>query len=375
MASLTDAIKQEAARIGFDVIGIARVDEHPHSSSTRLPAADSEAALSPSGFIQTLYDRLSAWLARGFHATMEWMARTPQRRSDPRLVLPGCRSMICVGLNYFSDLQPRETEGIGRIARYAWGKDYHRLFDIRLKALEQAIVSLAPEAVCKRYVDTGPIMEKAWAQRAGLGWIGKHSNLVSPEFGSWLVLGEILTTLTLEPDEPGTDLCGSCRLCIQACPTGAIEDPYIVNAEKCLSYWTIEFRGNVEEVPQAIQRQIGHHLFGCDDCLEACPYNVNAQDTAEPAFHPTPLTLEPDVAVLERMNEEEFQRTFRESPIRRARYAGFQRNLRLVRSHAVSRNANVANPGPSLHHHPHSDHQGETEPHTAISRNSSEAQL
>lgn len=322
MATLTEAIKREALRVGFDVVGIARLPD----TSNAGPADHSPS------FIDTLFHRLVTWLNRGWHATMAWMAKDPRRRSDPRIVLPDCRSIICVGLNYYSDHQPCDAAGHGRVARYAWGKDYHTLMDSRLRQLGQAIQTLAPTAVCKHYVDTGPIMEKAWAQRAGLGWIGKHSNLVSPEFGSWLVLGEILTTLELEADEPGTDLCGTCSLCIRACPTGAIDEPYTVDATKCLSYWTIEFRGGEEAIPPDIRQKFGNHVFGCDDCLEICPYNVNARTTKEPAFAPSSLTLNPHLDTLSAMTEEDFHRTFRHSPIRRARYAGFQRNIRLART-------------------------------------------
>ena len=178
---------------------------------------------------------------------MAWMAREPSRRADPRLVLPGCRSLISVGMNYDTGHWPTEGPGYGRVARYAWGKDYHEVLGDRLKQLEARILDLAPESMTRSYVDTGPIMEKAWAQEAGLGWIGKHSNLVSSEWGSWLLLGEILTTLDLPPDESATDLCGSCSLCVQACPTGAIVEPGVVDSRRCVSYWTIEHRGGIPE--------------------------------------------------------------------------------------------------------------------------------
>ena len=172
-------------------------------------------------------------------------------------------------------------------------------------------------------------MEKAWAQQAGLGWIGKHSNLVSDRFGSWLLLGEVLTTLDLRPDEPGTDLCGSCNLCIQACPTGAIPEPYVLDARKCISYLTIELRSG-EPIPEELARKMGNRIFGCDDCLDVCPYNVNAEPTPETSLHPTARTLAPDLHTLSQMSEAEFNRAFRGSPIRRPKHAGFQRNVRLA---------------------------------------------
>ncbi|MFQ5745499.1 MAG: tRNA epoxyqueuosine(34) reductase QueG, partial [Acidobacteriota bacterium] len=202
----------------------------------------------------------------------------------------------------------------------------------RLEQLAVRIKALAPDAETRCYVDTGPVMEKAWAQQAGLGWIGKHSNLVSHQYGSWLLLGEILTTLELEPDEPGTDLCGSCHLCIQACPTGAIPEPYVLDARKCISYLTIELRGD-EQIPEELAGKMGNRIFGCDDCLDVCPYNVNAEPTAERSFHPTARTLAPDLRTLSQMSESEFTITFRGSPLCRPKHGGFLRNVGLALRH------------------------------------------
>ena len=307
--ALSRAIKQEALALGFDAVGIARID---------TPASPEQ---------HRLLTRLTHWLERGYHGTMAWMGRTPEKRADPRHVLAGCRSMILLGVNYLTEHRADETPGHGRIARYAWGKDYHKVLGERLKQLELRIHSLAPDAVTRSYVDTGPVMEKAWAEQAGLGWIGKHSNLVSAEFGSWLLLGEILTTLELEPDEPATDLCGSCTLCIQACPTKAIVEPYVVDATRCVSYLTIELRGDQTVIPEELQPDIGNRIFGCDDCLDVCPFNLRAEPTQEPAFQPTPVTLAPLLKDLIHLTEETFTTQFRESPIRRARHQGLLRNV------------------------------------------------
>ncbi|HKY73563.1 MAG TPA: tRNA epoxyqueuosine(34) reductase QueG, partial [Nitrospira sp.] len=223
-----------------------------------------------------------------------------------------------------------EGQGYGRVARYAWGKDYHRILGDRLALLESKLHDWAPEVLTRSYVDTGPIMEKAWAQRAGLGWIGKHSNLVSAEHGSWLVLGEILTTLVLPPDAPGTDLCGGCSLCIQACPTQAIAEPYVIDATRCISYLTIEFRGERDEIPTDLAAGMGNHIFGCDDCLDVCPFNLQAEPTTDPAFHPTVTTLAPRLADLAGLNEQSFLERFRQSPIRRATVRGLQRNIQIA---------------------------------------------
>ena len=322
--SLTESIKQEARLLGFDTVGIARVVEQDETPPVEYPT-------SPASLSQLLFDRLTDWLGRGYHGTMAWIGRTPEKRADPQRVLPGCRSIISVGLNYLTDHHPDEQPGYGRIARYAWGKDYHKIFDERLAKLAQRIQDLAPDAQTRTYSDTGPIMEKAWAERAGLGWIGKHSNLVSSEYGSWLLLGEVLTSLDLAPDEPATDLCGSCSLCIQACPTGAIVEPYVVDATRCISYLTIELRGDQTVIPEELHPRLGNKIFGCDDCLDICPFNLRAESTQEPTFQPTPLTLGPDLNILAQMSESTFLSEFRHSPIRRAKHTGLLRNISIAK--------------------------------------------
>jgi epoxyqueuosine reductase len=309
--ALSRAIKQEALALGFDAVGVARTAPDPPDTPRLL-------------------DRLTLWLQRGFHGTMAWMAQAPEKRADPRLALPGCRSIISVGVNYFTDHRADERPGHGRVARYAWGKDYHKVLSKRMKRLELRIKELAPGSVTRSYIDTGPVMEKAWAERAGVGWIGKHSNLVSDRHGSWLLLGEVLTTLELEPDEPASDLCGSCTLCIQACPTGAIVEPYVVDATRCISYLTIELRDERAEIPERLGLKMGNRIFGCDDCLDVCPFNLRATATADPAFQPTTTTLGPRLAELAQISEDDFTTRFRDSPIRRARHEGFLRNVRLA---------------------------------------------
>ena len=309
--SLAHAIAQEARSLGFSAVGIAAVSRNP------VPT--------------TLYERLQEWLIRGFHGTMGWMARDPLRRANPHLVLPGCRSLISVGMNYDTGHRATEGPGYGRIARYAWGKDYHRVLGERLKLLDARIHHLVPGIKTKAYVDTGPIMEKAWAQQAGIGWIGKHSNLVSPEFGSWLLLGEILTTLELPPDVPSTDLCGSCSLCIQACPTGAIVQPYVVDATRCISYLTIEYRGTVAEIPEELSSRMANHIFGCDDCLDVCPFNLQGEQTTEPDFSPTSITLAPRLDDLAGLDKIAFREAFGKSPVRRATLQGLLRNVAIAR--------------------------------------------
>jgi epoxyqueuosine reductase len=298
--TLTERIRRKAHELGFDAVGFCRV------------AADRPESA-----------RLGEWISRGYHGDMNWMAQSARKRRNPALVLPGIRSIVSLGINYYTDDDPDNCPGHGRIARYARGTDYHRVLGDRLQSLAKFLEIEAPDSRSRAYVDTGPVMEKAWAQRAGLGWIGKHSNLVSGDYGSWLVLGEVLTTAVLDPDEPGSDLCGSCTLCIRACPTGAITEPYVLDARRCLSYLTIEQKGNI---PEEFQTAAGNRIFGCDDCLDVCPYNHQASPTREPAFQATPFTLNPDLKTLADQTAAEFQATFRQSPVRRATHEGLRRS-------------------------------------------------
>lgn len=321
--TLEQAIKQAARELGFDAVGISRVV----TAGEAAPPSEMEEAGA----------RLGEWLRRGYHGAMAWMEREPDRRADPGRVLPGCRSVISLGLNYYTGHRADERPGNGRIARYAWGEDYHRVLDAKLARLEARLQELAPEGRSRRYVDTGPVMEKVWAQRAGLGWMGKHSNLVSDRYGSWLLLGEILSTLALEPDEPAADLCGTCQLCLRACPTGAISEPYVVDARKCISYLTIELRRPEDAIPDDLAPRVGNRIFGCDDCLDVCPYNTNSTPTEEPAFQPRASTLAPSLEALQAMSEADFQRAFDKSPVRRARHGGLLRNVRIALANLAPR--------------------------------------
>jgi epoxyqueuosine reductase len=299
--TLTERVKRKALDLGFQAVGVSRV-----------PSDRPEAR------------RLTEWLSQDYHGDMTWMASTAAKRKNPALLLPGIRAIVSVGMSYYTDNHPDDGPGHGRIARYARGEDYHRILEERLELLAAFVKAEAPDSRGLCYVDTGAIMEKAWAQRAGLGWIGKHSNLVSGRHGSWLLLGEVLTTADLDPDEPGSDLCGTCSLCIKTCPTGAITEPYVVDARRCLSYLTIEQRGHI---PDEFQAALGNRIFGCDDCLDVCPYNHQATPTEEPRFRPIPLTLNPNLKTLARQSAEDFQATFKHSAIRRATHEGLQRSV------------------------------------------------
>jgi len=299
--SHTERINYWAREIGFDKVGIAAVD-------------------TVSGGAQ-----LAEWLMRGYHAGMGWMLNNAYRRLDPRCVLPGAQSVICVAVNYYTSGE-RDVDGL-KVSRYAWGTDYHHILGRMLKELAARISQEHPDSSNLWYVDTGPVMEKTWAQRAGLGWIGKNDILISRDFGTWLFLGEVITTLDLPPDLPEQDHCGTCTRCIDACPTDAIVEPYVVDANRCSAYWTIEHRG---EFPPAIADTFDGWVFGCDICQEVCPFNRFQQDTALPVeFGPRSELLPPERWL--EFSREDFARLSLRSPLRRARLEGLQRNVRATR--------------------------------------------
>ena len=297
-------IKQKAHEIGFQKTGI-------------VPAA----ALSEEG------EQLREWLARGFHGQMSYMARAPEQRADPRLLMPSARSVVCVALNYFNPQSHADDEATGRISRYAWGDDYHDVLRDKLKALLEWIRERAPEVNGKICVDTSPMMDKAWAARAGLGWIGKHTNLITKEYGSWVFLGELLLSIELEYDSlVEADHCGKCTACIDACPTMAIVAPYRLDATRCISYGTIELRE--PELPEPIRSNLEQWVFGCDICQDVCPWSRFSKPAGEPRFAPRKGIVEPNLQELIEMSQEEFSTRFRKSAIKRTKLAGLQRNAR-----------------------------------------------
>jgi epoxyqueuosine reductase len=297
-----EIIKRRAMDLGFSAAGIARIEP--------LEAAA----------------RYEAWLAAGRHAGMEWLAsrRHRERRADPARILAGVRSVVCVALAHEPATDPARDSRLGRIARYAAGEDYHRVMRDLLGALAREIVAAVPGARALWYADTGAILERGWAERAGLGWIGKHSGLLSPTLGSWFLLGEVLVDRELTPDPPlEHEHCGTCRRCLEACPTGAIVAPYQLDARLCISYWTIEHRG---VIPHEHRARIGDWIFGCDVCQEVCPWNRFAPPAREARLHARTL----EGWTLERfldLDEPGFARLFAVSPIRRAGRAGFLRNV------------------------------------------------
>jgi epoxyqueuosine reductase len=263
------------------------------------------------------------WLGEGKAGEMQWLERNKARRMDPDQVLPGARSVIVLALNYWQGAaaEPADPGPRGRIARYAWGGDYHDLIEPRLRALDQWLSTRGGRQKC--YVDTGPVLERDFAALAGAGWHGKSTMLVSRSLGVWFFLAEILTTLEFDADEPAPDRCGSCARCITACPTGAIDAPYHLDARRCISYLTIELKG---AIPEELRPLIGDRIYGCDDCLDACPWNRFAQTSREAAFASREGTRLPLAALLA-LDEEQFRALFRGSPIKRIKRRGLLRNV------------------------------------------------
>ncbi len=269
--------------------------------------------------------RYEEWLARGYNGSMGWMERNVERREDIRKTLPSSRSVIVVAKNYYTPHEHSDDPEHAKISRYAWGRDYHNILPKKLKKLHGFIQEQVPEAEGRWYVDTGPILEKQWAVRAGLGWMGKHTNVITKELGSWVFLGVYLSSLEFEYDDPIADFCGSCTACLNACPTDAFPEPYVLDATKCISYITIEELPK-ETIPEELGKKFENWVFGCDICQDVCPWNRFQQETDEPDFQPRPGTLELTLRQVLDMSDEEFAERFQGSPVRRAKAEGFRRN-------------------------------------------------
>src|SRR5687768_17967478 len=303
----SQAIKTRARELGFDLCGVARAESYPELSF------------------------LPDWLERGHAATMTWMHRSADKRADVRHVVPNARSVIVTATLYNTDrpYSPDLPPDVARISRYAWGDDYHDVLKRRLDALLAWMrTSLAPSevegfAACG-YVDTGPVQERVYAQYAGLGWIGKNTCLINRELGSWLFLSEIITTLRLEPDTQALEQCGSCTRCLEACPTGALVEPGVLDSNRCLSYLTIEHRG---DLPGEHRHALGSHVYGCDICQEVCPYNQPAPHSSDSAWQPRSGLDLPALVDLSRRSDAEWAVVLKGSPMKRAKVAGLRRNI------------------------------------------------
>ena len=301
--TLTQKIKRFALdEAGFDLAGVSRAE---------LPAFHAEA--------------LGRWVEQGRAGVMDYMKRDPARRADPRKVLASARSVIALAVNYHHPEDPKPASPTGKVAQYAYGADYHDVLDKKLAKLAAFVREAGgPGTEARTYVDTGPVLEKAFAREAGLGFFGKNTNVITREFGSWVFLASVLTNLELEPDAPHAGSCGSCRLCLDACPTEALTAPYELDATRCISYWTIEAK---EAAPRELARKFGDWVFGCDICQDVCPYNFRAKTTRHEELYParragTWIGLDEAAEA----SEERFREKFRGSPVKRAKLAGLRRN-------------------------------------------------
>jgi epoxyqueuosine reductase len=275
------------------------------------------------------HERLLTWLERGYQGQMAWMARDPEMRAEPRKLFPAARSVIVVAKNYYTSAKHMDDPATGKVSRYAWGDDYHEVMGSKLRSLLGWIKEDVPTAEGKVCVDIQPMMDKAWAARAGLGWIGKHTNLITPEYGSWVFIGELVVNLDLEYDDLQIeDHCGSCTLCIDACPTKAITEPYVVDSNKCISYATIELRD--VELPEQIAQNLEGWLYGCDICQDVCPWNRFQQVTDESRFEPREENVNASLSGTLEMTPESYAARYRHSAMKRAKLSGLQRNARTL---------------------------------------------
>lgn len=295
---------EKARELGFDLIGFAKAERLKDESIN-----------------------LNKWLSRGYNAGMDYMNRNRDKREDVNLILPEAKSVISLAMNYYTDHSHNANSGTGKISRYAWGKDYHLIIWDKLEILEKQLNEIDPGFICTSYVDTGPVMDKSWAVRAGIGWLGKHSNVISREMGSWFFLSTLITNYEFEYKEPIVDHCGTCRACIDACPTKAIVDEYIVDSNSCISFLTIENKGEIEN---SFKENFDNWLFGCDVCQDVCPWNnkfsVVTQEGAFEPEHGTSLSL----SYVINLSQEEFNSKFETSPLKRAKLNGLKRNANFL---------------------------------------------
>lgn len=298
--TLVDQVREIARDLGFDDCRIASARMASH------------------------VDAYHKWLEDGCHADMAWMARNPERRADPRVVLEGCRSVICLAMNYYPGRNPFKDSSPGRyqIARYAWNDDYHDLIGKKLKSFVARLAEMGGNH--RPYVDTGPVLERDFANDSGLGWNGKSTVQIHRRLGTWFFLAEVLTTFDLPVDQPFGDHCGKCTRCIDACPTNAITEPHRVDTRRCISYLTIEHKGLI---PVEFRKAIGDRIYGCDDCLDVCPWNRFAVESREATFHARKEVFQKSLRDFLELDDEGFRLLFRRSPIKRIKRNRFLRNV------------------------------------------------
>ncbi|SMP08040.1 epoxyqueuosine reductase [Muriicola jejuensis] len=295
----TQLLKAEAQRLGFLSCGFSKAE-----------------------FLEEEAPRLEKWLKQGMQGEMRYMENHFDKRLDPRKLVDGAKSVISLLLNYYPTRQ--QEEGTYKISKYAYGKDYHQVIKAKLRELHAFINREIGEVNGRAFVDSAPVLDKAWAARSGLGWIGKHSNLLTQQTGSFYFIAELIVDLELEYDHPVTDHCGTCTACIDACPTQAIVQPYVVDGSKCISYLTIELR---EEIPSSFKDKMDDWIFGCDVCQDVCPWNRFSRPHSEPLFDPHPDLLEMSKKDWAEITEEVFRNVFKGSAVKRTKFSGLKRNI------------------------------------------------
>ncbi|MGB5459098.1 MAG: tRNA epoxyqueuosine(34) reductase QueG [Eudoraea sp.] len=296
-------IKTEAKRLGFLSCGFSKAE-----------------------FLEEEAPRLEQWLNKNMHGEMQYMENHFDKRLDPRLLVDGAKSVISLLLNYY----PHETqsENSYKVSKYAYGQDYHHVIKSKLRQLQEFISEEIGEVNGRAFVDSAPVLDKAWAAKSGLGWMGKHSNLLTQQIGSFYFIAELIVDLELEYNSPVTDHCGSCTACIDACPTEAIVEPYVVDGSKCISYFTIELKN---EIPTSVKDKFDDWIFGCDVCQDVCPWNRFSKAHREPLFNPHPELLAMTKKDWEEITEDVFKKIFKKSAVKRTKYSGLERNIKFLK--------------------------------------------
>jgi epoxyqueuosine reductase len=312
MKITNEIVIEKAKQYGFDLVGFAKAEELTEEA-----------------------DNLEKWIELKYHGDMDYMQRNIDKRKDVSKILPDAKSVISLGLNYYTDEQHsnQKEKGkiclpVGKVSRYAWGKDYHLIIWKKLEQLENELNKIDSRFKSKSYIDTGPVMDKAWAVKAGIGWLGKHTNVINKEIGSWFFIANIITNYEFEYSSAIPDFCGSCTACIDACPTNAIVDEYLLDSTRCISYLTIE---NKKEIPDQFKNKFDDWIFGCDICQDVCPWNIKFSEvTMESEFLPGNKEL--NISEILHMDEDEFHKKFRESPVKRTKLKGLKRNAEFIRN-------------------------------------------
>jgi epoxyqueuosine reductase len=305
MIVTNEIVIEKAKSLGFDLIGFAPAEE-----------------------LTNEIKKLEEWLRKNFHAGMGYMEKNLDKRKNVKNLLPSARSIISLGMNYYTPEKYSNEKNKGKISRYAWGKDYHLIIREKLDKIVEALQEIDPAFKAETYIDTGPVLDKAWAVKSGIGWLGKHTNVINKEFGSWFFIANIITNFEFKYSIPIEDFCGSCTACIEACPTGAIVDEYILDANKCISYLTIE---NKKEIPEEFKGKFDNWIFGCDICQDVCPWNNKfSQITKEEEFFPINGNKDIHFNDILSLEKEEFNKRFKNSAVKRTKLSGLKRNVAFI---------------------------------------------